>query len=175
MTAQIAELRERRTSLAESLSRMEIRSPADGVVLDMTVNTVGGVVSPAEPLLFLVPTDAPLVVEARIETISRDQVWEDQTATVLFPGFNQRTTPELTGNVGKVGADKLEDERTGAPYYVVEIDVPEDEWSKLRAAINTELAPGMPAEAHIQTGERTAASYFLKPLMDNFRRAWNED
>ncbi|MBX2855849.1 MAG: HlyD family type I secretion periplasmic adaptor subunit [Rhodobacteraceae bacterium] len=174
MTAQIAELSERRTSLAESLSRMEIRAPDNGIVLDMTVNTVGGVVSPAEPLLYLVPTEAPLVVEARIETFARDEVYSDQPATVLFPGFNQRTTPELIGKVGKVGADRLEDQRTGMPYYVVEIDVPEAEWKRLREAIGTELAPGMPAEAHIQTGERSAASYFLKPLMDNFRRAWIE-
>ena len=174
MTAQIAELSERRTALAESLSRMVIRAPDNGIVLDMTVNTVGGVVSPAEPLLYLVPTEAPLVVEARIETFARDEVYTDQPATVLFPGFNQRTTPELIGKVGKVGADKLEDQRTGMPYYVVEIDVPEQEWQRLRDSIGTELAPGMPAEAHIQTGERSAASYFLKPLMDNFRRAWIE-
>ena len=174
MTAQIAELSERRTSLAQSLSRMEIRAPDNGIVLDMTVNTVGGVVSPAEPLLYLVPTEAPLVVEARIETFARDEVYTDQPATVLFPGFNQRTTPELIGKVGKVGADRLEDQRTGMPYYVVEIEVPEAEWKRLRDAIGTELAPGMPAEAHIQTGERSAASYFLKPLMDNFRRAWIE-
>lgn len=175
MTARIAELRERRTALAESLSRMVIRAPDNGVVLDMSVTTVGGVVTPAEPLMFIVPTDSRLIVEARIETFARDQVYPEQDATVLFPGFNQRTTPELHGNVVKVGADRLEDERSGFPYFLVEIDISESEFERLRAAIDTELVPGMPAEAHIQTGERSAASYFLKPLTDNWRRVWTED
>lgn len=175
MNAQIAELRERRTALADQLSRMEIRAPETGVVLDMSVDTVGGVVTPAEPLMYIVPTDTALVVEARIEVLARDQVHIDQDATVLFPGFNQRTTPELKGHVAKVGAGALEDERTGFPYFLVEIAISESEFDRLRAAIDTELVPGMPAEAHLQTGERSAASYLLKPLIDNFNRAWRED
>lgn len=173
--ARAAELLERRTALRAALDRVEIRAPIAGAVLDLSVNTVGGVVSPAAPLMYLVPTDSGLVAAARIDPARRDQVMIGQPAQVLFPGFNQRTTPQLTGRVAKIGADALSDPNTGAAYFPIEVAIPDPELARLRAAISTELSPGMPVEVHVLTSERSAASYLLKPLTDSFRRALKEE
>lgn len=173
--AQLAELREKRTTLADQLSRMEIRAPDDGVVHELAVTTVGAVVTSAKPIMYVVPTNEKLVVEARIETISRDQVRPNQDAMVMFPGFNQRTTPTVKGIVTKISADRQFDEATRAPYYLVEVTLPDDQLKKLRDSITTDLAPGMPAEVQIQTGERSAASYFIRPLGDYFSKALREE
>ncbi|MEO1331395.1 MAG: HlyD family type I secretion periplasmic adaptor subunit, partial [Pseudomonadota bacterium] len=175
VAAQIAELQERRTSLAESLDRMEIRAPSDGVVHELAVNTVGGVVTPANPIMYVVPIDERLIVEARIDTASRDQVYPQQDAVIIFPGFNQRTTPQIEGRVSKISADREYDEATRAPYFIVEVAIPEDQLGRLTSAIDTDLVPGMPAEVHIQTGARSAASYLLRPLTDSFNRSLREE
>lgn len=175
LTARIAELTENRTAKQQSLNRVEIRAPLDGVVLDLAINTIGGVVSPAAELLDIVPTDQNLLVEARISPLDRDRIWPNQPARVRFVNFNQRSTPELDGEVWRIGADKLIDERTGQGYFPVKIRVSDAEFDRLRKSIDAELVPGLPAEVHIQTGERTAASYLLKPLTDQLQRAFRED
>lgn len=173
--ADVAELRERRTALQASLDRVEIRSPISGVVLDLSVHTEGGVVSPAETLMQLVPVRSRLVVTAKIDPAQRDQIRLKQPARLLFPGFNQRTTPQLDGAVERIAADALTDPQRGVSYFPIEISVSDAELKRLRESIAVELSPGMPVEVHVRTGERTAASYLLKPLTDNFRRALTED
>ncbi|MEO1291708.1 MAG: HlyD family type I secretion periplasmic adaptor subunit [Pseudomonadota bacterium] len=175
ITARVAELQERLVALAESLNRTQIRSPQDGEVLDLAVNTVGGVVTPAAPLMFIVPSNENLVVEARIETISRDAVQKNQEAVVLLSGLDSAKHPEVRGLVAKIGADAQTDERTGAPFYTVQIQVPDEELNRIMREFETELFPGMPAEAYIQTGKRTPMSLILKPFMIYFERAMKND
>lgn len=173
--AQINELREKRVGLEPTLRRMDIVAPQTGVVLNLEVNTVGGVIVPGKPLLWIVPEDERLVLDTRIDAMSRDQVWLGQPARVKFPGFNQRTTPEVTGTVKALGADAIADERTGQRYYQAEIDIAPSELDRLHKATKIDLSPGMPAEAYIETGERSVASYFLKPVRDSFNRSMRED
>lgn len=175
LSARIAELSENRTATRQSLDRVDIRAPLAGVVLDMTVNTIGGVVSPAADLMDIVPTDRTLIVEARISPLDRDRIWPNQPARVRFVNFNQRSTPEIDGAVWRIGADKLTDERTGQGYFPVKIRVSDEEFARLRESIDAELVPGLPAEVQIQTGERSAASYLLKPLTDQLQRAFREE
>ncbi len=175
LSARIAELSENRTAKRQSLDRIDIRAPLAGVVLDMTVNTIGGVVSPAADLLDIVPTERTLIVEARISPLDRDRIWPNQAARVRFVNFNQRSTPEIDGAVWRIGADKLTDERSGQGYFPVQIRITDEEFDRLKQSIDTELVPGLPAEVHIQTGERSAASYLLKPLTDQLQRAFRED
>ena len=173
--AQVNELREKRVGLEPTLRRMDIVAPQAGVVLNLEVNTVGGVISPGKPLLWIVPEDERLVLDTRIDAVSRDQVWIGQQARVKFPGFNQRTTPEVIGEVKSLGADAIADEHTGQRFYQAEIAIPPAELERLHAATRIDLAPGMPAEAYIETAERSAASYFLKPVRDSFARSMRED
>lgn len=175
VSARINETREERNGLAPALRRTDILAPQAGLVTDMRVHTIGGVIAPAEPILSIVPEGEALVVETRIDAMSRDRVWIGQQTRVRFPGFNQRTTPEVTGRLKRVAADAVTDERTGYSYFPAEVDIPDESLAQLRAAIDMDLTPGMPAEVLIETSVRSAGSYLLKPLMDSFQRSFRED
>ncbi|MEM9760823.1 MAG: HlyD family type I secretion periplasmic adaptor subunit, partial [Pseudomonadota bacterium] len=165
------ELLEGRSSLLERLARLEIRAPATGVVYGSTVFARAAVIQPAEPLMYVIPADQPLLVDARVDSIHIDQVHMGQEVTLRFSAFNQRLTPELTGEVVGVSADVLRDDVTGMNYYSVEIQLLPEEVPKLDAQ---ELVPGMPVEAYLRTDDRTPLSYLTKPLTDYFDRSFRE-
>lgn len=166
----LAELSERKVAAQDQLNRIDIRSPTDGVVHQLAVHTVGGVVTAGEALMVIVPQGDTLSVEARLAPESIDQVRVGQRAIMRFSAFNQRTTPELNGVVQRVAADLTTDNRTGVSYYVARVEIPDAELSRL----NQRVIPGMPVEAFIQTGERTVMSYLTKPLADQMSRALRE-
>ncbi len=88
-----------------------------------------------------------------------------------FSAFNQRTTPELNGEVSRISADLTQDQKTGAAYYTIRISMPESEIARLGGL---RLVPGMPVEAFIRTDDRTVLSYLVKPLSDQLVRAFRE-
>ncbi|WP_316013732.1 HlyD family type I secretion periplasmic adaptor subunit [Roseobacter sp. HKCCA0434] len=165
------ELRERRLSTLETLSRLEIRAPVDGIVYGRTVHALRSVIRPADPVMFIVPQDSPLVITSRIETINIDQVQVGQEAVLRFAAFDQRTTPELYGVVTRISADVLTDEATGLNFYEAQILPYDGEIEKLAGL---ELVPGMPVDAFIQTGERSPLTFLTKPLTDYFTKAFRE-
>jgi HlyD family secretion protein len=122
--------------------------------------------------MLIVPDRDRLAVDARIAPSDIDQLSIGQKAVLRLSAFNQRTTPELSGAVTRIAADLTHEERTGVSYYLVRISVPPEELARLGAL---ELVPGMPAEAFIRTGERTALSYLVKPLSDQIARTFRED
>ncbi len=165
------EIFEQRLSLIERLSRLEVRAPVSGIVYGSTVFAQKAVIQPAEPLMFVIPQDQPLIVTARVEAIHIDQVHVGQTATLRFSSFNQRLTPEVKGQVTSVSADVIQDEVTGLNYYSVEVVPLTEELPKLEGQ---ELLPGMPVEAFLRTDNRTPLSYLTKPLTDYFGRSFRE-
>lgn len=165
------ELAERRRSLIEQINRLEIRAPVAGLVYDMQVTTPRSVIRSAEPLLYIIPQDRPLVIGARIQTINIDEVMIGQPVVLRFSAFSSRTTPEIDGRLDRVSADALMDEATRAPYYRAEVSIPPEEIEKLGSLA---LVPGMPVEVYIQTGDRSPLAYLLKPLADYFNRAFRE-
>lgn len=165
------EMVERKLSLEETLSRMEVRAPMSGVVHGLTVHALRSVVRPADPILYVVPTESPLVIRSRIEAIHVDQVHVGQDASLRFSTFDQRTTPEIFGKVVQVSADVFRDDVTGISYYSAEIEPNEGEMERLG---DVELLPGMPVEAFIRTAERSPMSYLTKPFMDYFNGAFRE-
>lgn len=165
------ELAERRRLLSERIARLEIVAPVSGIVLGLQVTTPRAVLRPAEPVLFLVPQDRPLVIAAQVPPIHVDEMRVGQPAVLMFPAFNARTTPELKGTVSVVAADALVDERTQTAFYRVEIVPDPGEMAKLEGLI---LIPGMPVDAFIQTDARTPLAYLLKPFTDYFTRAFRE-
>lgn len=168
----LVELAERRNSLRERISRLEVTAPTAGIVYGMEVNTPRSVIRPADPLAFIVPQDRPLVIAARIEPIHVDQVYVGQEVVLRFPAFDSRQTPELFGNVTKVSADAFTDERTSLSYYRAEIALDEGEAERLGQ--EKEILPGMPVEAYIRTGDRTPLAYLVKPFTDYFNKAFRE-
>ena len=167
----ISELLERKIAAEDQLRRIEIKAPLDGVVHQSSVHTVGGVISPGEQIMLVVPDDEALVVETRVQPQDIDQIWVGQHAVLKFTAFNQRTTPELNGAVDVRSADVTQDAKSGASYYTVRITVPADEIARLDGL---KLMAGMPVEAFVQTGERSMASYLVRPLHDQLARAFAE-
>ncbi|MDP2087745.1 MAG: HlyD family type I secretion periplasmic adaptor subunit [Gemmobacter sp.] len=165
------ELAERRRALIERISRLEMRAPVSGIVLNLRVTTPRAVIRPADAVMFIIPQDRPLVIATRVPTVHIDQVRIGQEAKVVFSAFSMRTTPEVYGVVTKVSADVLTDEATQMPYYRAEIELKPGELAKLGEVI---LVPGMPVEAFIRTDERTPVQFLTKPFTDYFNRAFRE-
>ncbi len=167
--AKTAELVERQIAAEDQLRRIEIRAPQSGRVHQLAVHTVGGVIGPGDVLMLVVPVADDLTVEVKIAPQDIDQVQVGQPAVLRFSAFNQRTTPEVDGEVTRVSADLTLDQRTGLSYYTARIGLVGSEIQRLEGL---SLAPGMPVEAFIQTGDRTVLSYLTKPLTDNARRSF---
>lgn len=165
------ELSEKRILLLDTLDRLDIRAPVSGVIHDMQIHAVRSVTRAADPVMYIVPQDRPLVITTRINPINIDEVHVGQDVTLRFSAFDQRTTPELFGKVVKLSADAFVDEATRSAYYRAEIVPNEEEYQKLQGL---ELLPGMPVESYIRTAARTPMRYFLKPLMDYFNKAFRE-
>jgi HlyD family secretion protein len=169
--AKTAELVERKVSAEDQLMRVDIRAPQDGVVMQSTVHTVGGVIMQGEPIMLVVPESDVLTVEAKIPPQDIDQVYLGQPASLRFSAFNQRTTPQLDGSVSRIAADVTQDQKTGASYYTLRISVSDQEIARLEGL---KLVPGMPVEAFIQTNERKVISYLVRPIRDQIARAFRE-
>jgi HlyD family secretion protein len=138
----------------------------------MSVHTVGGVITAqGEPLMLIVPESDALRVEAKIQPQDVDQLHIGQRAVLRFSNFNQRTTPELTGEVTLVSADVSQDQKTSTTFYTVHIRIPPEE---LRRLDKLKLVPGMPVEAFVQTSPRTVMSYLVRPMQDHMMRAFRE-
>jgi len=167
----IGEFIERQVTAEDQLKHVEIRAPQDGVVHQLAVHTVGGVVSPADPIMLIVPEADLLAVEVKVSPQDIDQLHVGQAAGLRFSAFNQRTTPEISGAITRISADVSQDQRSGQSYYVVRIGISPEELARLG---NVKLVPGMPVEAFIKTYDRTVISYFTKPLHDQILRAFRE-
>jgi len=175
--AKEAELTERRVAAEDQLRRTDIRSPQNGIVHQLLVHTVGGVIAPSETIMLIVPEADRLVIDARIPPQDIDQVNVGQTAFIRFSAFNHRTTPEVAASVVRVSPDLVTESRSGTggegtiEYYAVRLTLTHEAKEKLDGLA---LIPGMPVEVHIKTAERTALSYFMKPLADQFAMAFKE-
>ncbi|MCL5777924.1 HlyD family type I secretion periplasmic adaptor subunit [Limibaculum sp. FT325] len=165
------ELKERRIALRERLDRLDIRAPRAGVVYELAVFAIKAVIRPAEPVLYVVPTDESLVIDIEIDPIHIDEVAPGMQAVVRFPAFSSRTTPELNGIVARISPDAHLDEQSGRSFYRGEAVLAEGERERLA---DRELLAGMPVEVFVQTGARTPMAYLMKPLTDYFNRAFRE-
>ena len=170
--AKTAELVEKRVAAEDQLKRIDIRAPQAGVVHQLAVHTVGGVIAAGDPLMLIVPEADDLSIEVKIQPQDIDQMKIGQEAVLRLSAFNQRTTPEIQGRVSRIAADLSQDQKTGIAFYTARIATSESELRRLK---ELKLVPGMPVEAFVQTGERTALSYLAKPLSDQLSRAWREE
>ena len=167
----IGEFVERKVTAEDQLRRIDIRAPQDGMVLQSTVHTVGGVITAGDAIMMIVPQADALSVEAKVNPQDIDKLQIGQKCVLRLSAFNQRTTPELNGVVTRVSADVTTDQRTGQSYYTIRVSMPTEEVARLG---DNKIIPGMPVEAFVQTGDRTMMSYLMKPLSDQFMRAFRE-
>lgn len=166
------DIAERSRAAEDVLTRMTIRAPMDGTVVDLKIHTVGGVISPGEPLMDIVPSDDQLVVEAQVDPNDIEVVYPGLLARVRLSAFSQRTTRPIEGQVVSVSADRLINQNTGQPYYTVVVKLTEDPRDVLNGA---PLHPGMSAEVMLITGKGTALDYMLAPVLRTFERSFREN
>ena len=167
----IGEFVERKVTAEDQLRRTDIRAPQDGMVLQSTVHTVGGVITAGDAIMMIVPQADALSVEAKVNPQDIDKLQIGQKTLLRLSAFNQRTTPELNGVVTRVSPDVTTDQRTGQSYYTIRVSMPPAEVARLG---ENKLIPGMPVEAFVQTGDRTMLSYLMKPFSDQLMRAFRE-
>ena len=167
----IGEFVERKVTAEDQLRRVDIRAPQDGIVLQSTVHTVGGVITAGDAIMLIVPQADALSVEAKVNPQDIDKLQVGQKTVLRLSAFNQRTTPELNGVVTRVSPDVTTDQRTGQSYYTIRVSLPPEEVARLG---DVKIIPGMPVEAFVQTGDRTMMSYLMKPLSDQLMRAFRE-
>jgi HlyD family secretion protein len=168
---QLNELNERRMVVETTLERTDIRAPIAGRINDLNVNSIGGVISPAEILATIVPEGANLVFTGQVPAVQIEQVEVGRPARLRFSAFEQNTTPEIAGIVDYVAAAATRDEATGGDFYDIRVEV---ELEELALLGERELRPGMPVEIYVSTSERTALSYLVKPFRDQIARAFRE-
>lgn len=166
------ELAERRRNLLTQLERLEIRAPVSGIVYGMQVFAERSVIQSAEPVLYIIPQDRPLIIASRVLPQDIDQVYVGQQVALRFSAFDQRRTPELFGAVTQVSADAFTDDATQMSYYQARIVLSEGEVDRLPGEVS--LLPGMPVEAFLATQERSPLDYLVKPLTDYFAKAFRE-
>jgi HlyD family secretion protein len=167
----VAEYTERKVAAEDQLKRIDIRAPSDGYVHQLNVHTIGGVISPAEPVMNIVPVNDKLELEARVLPNEIDQVKIGQKSTVKVHASNARNMPDLHGSVSRISADVSKDQQTGATFYTIRIELPQDELKKLG---NLHLIAGMQAEVFVEVNERTPFEYFFKPMQEQIARAFRE-
>lgn len=167
------ELAERRRAVLEQLDRLDIRAPLSGAVHELRVYGERSVIRPADPVLFIIPQDRPLIIAVQVEPIHVDQVHVGQEVILRFSAFDTRRTPEIFGRVISVSPDAITDERTGRSYYRARVEIGDGEIAKLPEG--SELLPGMPVQAYLATSDKSPATYLLKPLADYFNTAFREN
>jgi HlyD family secretion protein len=171
----IAELREKLVAAEDQLKRIDIRAPQSGVVHQMAVHTVGGVIANGEAVMLVVPVADALVIEGRVSPQDIDQIQVGSPATVRIMAGNQRTMPDLKAELSRVSADLTREQgsggQPGATYYSVRLALAPEEVARLGGL---RLVPGMPAETFIQTTSRTPLEYLLKPLNDQIAHTFRE-
>lgn len=167
---QIDELAEERLGLLDRSGRLDIIAPRAGRVLGIRAHTVGGVIRASEPIMYIVPENDRLIAKVRISPADIDKISVGQSARLRFSAFNQDETPQVDGTVTAVSADAITEETTGATFYEVMIEIPED----ALASTGFQLLPGMPVEASLTTESRNVLSYLVKPLTDSVSRTFRE-
>ena len=166
-----AELEQRGVAARDIIDRIELRAPTSGIIHQLAAHTIGGVIRAGDAIMEVVPDSDDLQIEARLQPNDIDQVQVGQKALIRFSAFNQRVTPQLVGLVSYVSADVSHDQQSNAAYFTVRMTLPDEERRRLAGL---QLVSGMPAEVFMQTGSRTMMSYLLKPLTDQFNRAFVE-
>ncbi len=164
----IIQSQERLRPLADASSRLQIKAPVSGRVVDLKVHSHGAVVRPGETLMDIVPHDNPLIVETQVPINKITEVYIGQFAHVQLDAFDTRMFPQLPGRVTYISADSVTSPDYGNErFYLCHVEI-EPEGLKDESLY---LAPGMPATVFITTTERTIVYYMFEPYIKSWQRA----
>jgi membrane fusion protein, epimerase transport system len=169
----LSELREKSQWLADTVERTIINAPEAGMVLGLTVHTIGAVIPPGGHLLDIVPQREELIVEAQVSPTDIDRIKIGQQTEIRFSAFKRAKTLKINGHLLTISADRLMDEKNQISYYLARVSVNKDGLNELHQH-GLELMPGMPVEVLINTGDRTFFEYLIKPMSNIFARSFKE-
>jgi HlyD family secretion protein len=172
--ARLSELLPQLAGVRERLELTRLRAPVDGVVVGLVANTVGGVIRPGERVMEIVPEGRDLIIEAQVRPQDADDLAPGQSTEVRVTAFQGRNLPIVHGEVQQISADRFVDERSGEPYFLMRVVVPEDQMALLSDAADSPLRAGLPAQVVVPTRSRTALQYLLEPLNQSLWRSLRE-
>ncbi len=170
--SQLQEAEEKYAAALDRTTSLEIRAPRAGLIHEMQIFTVGGVIKSGQTLMSVIPRDELLLVSAKIQTHEIDQVHIGQKALVRIGAFKQRVTPELEATVTGISPDETRDEKTGQSFFSAKIAIKPEELVKLG---KKQLTPGLPAEVFIQGKKRRVITYLTQPLADQMALTFREE
>jgi protease secretion system membrane fusion protein len=178
LQSQLTEVQKESAALSDRLRGLDyevtntvIHSPIDGVVLGLSVSTIGGVIQAGEKIMDIVPADDRLQVDAMVPVQAIDKLTPGLPVDISFPAFNHARTPNIPGRVMTISADRLIDDSNKQPYYLAQVEVTPAGMQMLGSNL---IRPGMPASVTIKTGERNMISYLMKPMLDRIDGAFKE-
>lgn len=187
LQSQLSEIESKVAIAEESLARLTLRSPVNGIVTQMNVNTIGGVVGQQQPIMTITPTEEDLILEAYIRAQDIEPVHVGLKAHVNIAAFRSKTTSHLDGIVTYVSPDVVDFVQQqgrssqegallqrGAAFYKVRISIDKKQLKKISKVKDYELAPGMEADVQITVGERTLVQYLMDPILGSFWYALKE-
>ncbi|MEQ1600576.1 MAG: HlyD family type I secretion periplasmic adaptor subunit [Methylophilaceae bacterium] len=166
------EVNQKMLATKDKVQRIDIKAPVSGRIMELAVHTLGGVIQPGHPILDIVPQKEELIVNAQVSPMDIDRVNVGLIAEIRFTAFKQAITPVTEGKVINLSADRLIEEKTGAPYFEAQVELTPESYHKLK---HLALVPGMPVEVLIKTGTRTAFEYLTNPISNAFARSFRED
>jgi len=169
--AELDTVREQSRQAENILDRTVVKAPVSGTIVRLYYHTPGGVIESGKPIIEILPTGVPLIIEAQIPRMQIDEVKEGQEAHIRLSGLNQRTTPVINGRVDYVSADSIADATSKTEIYLARVSIPAEQLARIHGFSPT---PGMPADILIQTHERTFFEYLAKPVIDSMSRAFRE-
>lgn len=172
--SKLSDLQSKITATQDMLNRTIILAPSDGVVVGMSVNTVGGTITPSKPILEIVPTSKNLVISAQVAVADIDKVHSGLVADVHFSAFNLKNAKPVEGKVKYISADSLMSQDGQYQYYEAKVELTDKGMQDFKS-YGFFLVPGMPVEVMIQTGDRTVLDYMIKPMTERARKSFNEE
>ncbi|MET0309280.1 MAG: HlyD family type I secretion periplasmic adaptor subunit [Sphingomonas sp.] len=173
---QLGETLPKLAAARDQLARTEIRSPATGAVVGLSIFTPGGVIAPGQKLMDIVPESSPLRIQARISPDDADDLRVGQQARVKFPGLHDRRLPDIVGKLTRLSADSFVDEKSGQSYFTGEVTVSPEQLRVLDRyrSYDFELRAGMPVQVLIPLRRRTALDYAFEPMIGAFWSSFRE-
>lgn len=177
--AQLGEVQKKSSALKDQyaatldvLEKTEIKAPEEGFVVGLIMHTTGGVVTPGQRIMDIIPANVDLIVEAKVMTADRDRIHDKQKVDLMFTAFDAKRTPVVEGEVIMVSADRLIDEAARTPYYLCKVRITE---KGIRQLGDRQLQPGMPVQVTVRVNhQRTLMDYLIKPLFDRVSVTFKE-
>ena len=149
---------------------MNIRAPVDGIVYELQVTTIGGIVAAGGTLMNVIPQQSGFEFEARVSPQSISLVHENQKAQITLSTLTRQNALPLSGKVSAISPEAITDRVTGEVFYRVALEISPEELASLPKT--TKLIAGMPLEAFLHTEQRTVLSYLIAPLGTQLRRSF---